>query len=94
MKTEWTPSAIEDRNSIYDYIEQHNPQAALDIDQRISDQISILPTHPMMGRSGRIPTTRELIINKTEFIATYQILDQGILVLHILHSRHICPFDL
>ncbi|HET7560986.1 MAG TPA: type II toxin-antitoxin system RelE/ParE family toxin [Rhodanobacteraceae bacterium] len=36
MRLEWSLSAIEDREAIFEYIGQDNPQAAIDIDERIT----------------------------------------------------------
>ena len=37
MKLKWTPEAIADRESIYDYIEADNPAAALALDELFSE---------------------------------------------------------
>lgn len=34
MKLRWTPEAINDRNSIYEYIQADNPSAALILDEK------------------------------------------------------------
>ena len=71
MNIEWSPLAIEDREHIFDYIEQRNPYAALTTDQRIVDQLALLSSHPKAGRPGRISITRELttqtLLPSTEF---------------------------
>ena len=61
MKLFWTPEAIDDRRSIYDYIEADNPSAALALDKLFSEKASRLIDHPGLGRIGRVAGTRELV---------------------------------
>ena len=46
-----------------------------------------------MGRPGRVPNTRELIISSSPFIAVYQIRRQDIFILRILHAARKWPRD-
>jgi plasmid stabilization system protein ParE len=64
MRLFWTPEAVQDRNDIYDYIEADNPIAALSLDELFSDKAKYLIDHPGMGRQGRIPKTRELVVHR------------------------------
>jgi len=42
VKIEWSLLAIEDRNKIFDFIEQDDPRAAIFVDERIEEQTKIL----------------------------------------------------
>jgi len=44
VKLEWSRLALEDRDRIFDYIEQDNPFAAIAVDERISAQVGLLLT--------------------------------------------------
>ncbi|MCE3238363.1 MAG: toxin Y4kP, partial [Gammaproteobacteria bacterium] len=44
-----------------------------------------------MGRAGRVPDTRELVISSTPFIAIYQVRMQVIFILRILHVARKWP---
>lgn len=59
MKVRWTPEALEDRLQIWDYIAAEDPQAAVRLDRRIADMVSLLQEHPKMGRPGIIAGTPE-----------------------------------
>lgn len=61
MKVVWTPEALQDRSDIWDYIVADNPRAAVGMDERFSKAGARLAMHPMLGRIGTIPGTRELI---------------------------------
>ncbi len=93
MRIEWSRFALEDRDLIFDYVANESPQAAIAIDIEIERQISLLATFPDSGRIGRVPETRELIINRTPYIAAYKSADNTVVVLRILHSAQIWPDD-
>ena len=61
MRVVWTPDAQQDRIDVWDYIAADNPLAAIRMDEIFSDAAARLAEHPMLGRSGKIPGTRELI---------------------------------
>ena len=91
MRIEWSRFALEDRDLIFDYVANESPQAAIVIDLEIEQQISLLATFPDSGRIGRVPETRELIINRTPYIAVYQLKGDSIIVLRVLHSAQMWP---
>lgn len=62
MRIEWSQFAIADRIHIFDYIEDESPQAAINVDERIGEQVTLLAQFPEVGRPGRIEGTRELVI--------------------------------
>ena len=61
MKVIWTPEAQQDRAGVWDYIAADDPSAAARMDELFSDAATRLAEHPMSGRPGMIPGTRELI---------------------------------
>lgn len=94
MRLEWSPFALEDRGSIFDYIEQESPRAAVTVDDRIRDQVAGLVKFPETGRPGRLEGTRELVINRTSYIAAYRILDDTVRILRVLHSAQLWPDEM
>lgn len=91
MKLAWSRLSFEDRDRIFDYIAQDNPQAAAALDTRIEAQVMRLVLHPEMGRPGRVAGTRELVIAQTAYIAAYRIERDRIRILRILHSAQLWP---
>ena len=91
MRLEWSAFAIEDRIAIFDYIEAGSPRAAIDVDERISNQLSLLILHPESGRIGRVAGTRELVIANTPYLAAYVIRGETIRILRILHHAQQWP---
>lgn len=82
---------MRDRDAIFDYIQRESPQAAIDIDDRICIAVEHLANFPQMGRSGRVPGTRELVITRTPYIAVYQITGETIRIERVLHGAQQLP---
>lgn len=61
MRVLWTLSAEQDRADIIDFIARENPLAAIRMDELFGEAVGRLAEHPLMGRPGQIPSTRELI---------------------------------
>ena len=84
MKIEWTETARQDRRNIYDYLEERNPIAAIEIDDLIEEKTDILVDNRLMGRTGRQKDTRELVIHP-HYVVVYDITDI-IRILRVLHT--------
>ncbi len=94
MHLEWSLLALADRNSIFDYIEADSPRAAILIDDRIEAAVKRVLLMPGMGRPGRVEGTRELIIDRTPYIATYRISGNAIRILRVLHGAQQWPEEM
>lgn len=91
MKVIWFKSAILDLISVRDYITHDNPQAAQQVVQRIKDKVSLLSEQPGIGRPGRVPNTKELLVDRTPFILPYRVRDNKIEILRVLHTSRRWP---
>jgi toxin ParE1/3/4 len=88
----WSPEAIDDLTALRAYIEQDDPAAARRIALHIIHNVeSLLPDNPEMGRPGRVPGTRELVIPRTPFIVPYRLAGDTIQVLRIFHGARRWP---
>ena len=86
MKISITIPARADFREIKNYIQQANPAAAVFIEERIFKMIDHLLMFPTMGRLGRVLNTRELVINSTPYIVKYQLRQDRIIILRVLHA--------
>ena len=84
MKIEWTETARQDRRNIYDYLDEHNPIAAIEIDDLIEEKTDLLVDHVLMGRSGREKGTRELVLHP-HYVVVYDVKDT-VRILRVLHT--------
>jgi addiction module RelE/StbE family toxin len=94
MNLNWSAFAIADREAIFGYIKADSPRAAVEIDKRIQDAIEVLIDFPEIGRLGRVEATRELVIQRTPYIAAYQIKANAITILRILHGAQQWPEEI
>jgi toxin ParE1/3/4 len=92
MTLVWSPEAIEDLAALRAYIEQDDPAAAQRVTRHIIQNIeTLLPNSPDMGRVGRVPGTRELVIPRTPFIVAYRVIGDTIQILRIFHGARRWP---
>lgn len=91
MKIQITKPAATDLQEIDNYIRRDNPAAATRTVMRVLEAVEHLATHPTMGHAGRVPKTRELVVSGTSFIVVYQIRQQIIFVLRVLHTARKWP---
>jgi addiction module RelE/StbE family toxin len=86
----WTPEAFQDRDAIYDSVAAENPMAALTLDQLFQTKTAPLSSHPAIGRAGRVQGTRELVVHRN-YILVYDILEDAVRILRVLHARRQWP---
>jgi toxin ParE1/3/4 len=86
MRIVWSQTAISNLIEIRNYIERDKPAAARRLAQRILESVERLAAHPHLGRAGREPETRELIVSGTPYIITYGIHRGRLSILAVLHA--------
>ena len=92
MRLEWSPHAVADLKSISEYIEQDRSlETANRIVRAIYDSIQSLRTTPHRGRHGRIESTREMVVSSLPYIVVYQVFDERLLILNIVHGAQRWP---
>ncbi len=92
MNILWSPEAVEDLTSLRSYIAEDDPAAARKVVLHIIHSVQqLLPDNPQMGRPGRVPGTRELVIPKTPFIVPYRLQRNAIQILRVYHGARRWP---
>jgi len=91
MRVRWLDQALHNLDDEASFIAQDDPQAAQLVVQRILDSIAMLPEQPGIGRPGRVPGTRELIVLKTRYIVPYRVQGQTIEILRVFHTSRRLP---
>ncbi|CAN7587525.1 type II toxin-antitoxin system RelE/ParE family toxin [Pararhizobium sp. LjRoot235] len=94
MRLVWAQYALDDRDTIFSYIEKESPRAAVHVDEEIVRAARRLVDFPESGRSGRIAGTRELVILRTPYVAVYVVLADRIRILRVLHGAQMWPIEL
>jgi toxin ParE1/3/4 len=92
MNIIWSPEAIEDLVSMRDYIAEDDPAAARRVVLHIIRNVEqLLPDNPQIGRAGRVPGTRELVIPRTPHIVPYRFQHTTIQILRVYHGARRWP---
>ena len=91
-RVRFSKSAVNDLNSIREYIYDNNKDAAKEVVSYIIEKIeTILVVNPAAGRAGRVLRTRELVISKYPYIVPYQVRDDVVYILRVLHTSRKWP---
>lgn len=85
MKLTWSPWAIADRESIFDFILDDNPAAAIELDELFEQKSTVLIEHPDAGRAGRVEGTREFVVHR-HYVFVYDVDADRVRILRVLHT--------
>jgi toxin ParE1/3/4 len=91
VRLRWSRRAKASVVAISDYISIDSPNAARTLIGEIQTQVDTLADHPRLGRAGRVRGTRELVINRTPYIAAYRIDGDLVTILRVLHGKQRWP---
>lgn len=86
MQIRWHEDAIDDLVAIRRHIALDNPQAAGHTARKILERVQLLKEHPMLGKAGRIGTTRELVVTGTPYTVIYLPQADLITILRVFHQ--------
>ena len=87
MQVMWIERAISDLTEIEAYIEQDKPQATERVAAHLLSSVEHLAEFPHLGRQGRRPGTRELVI--PPYVITYRLRPERLEILSIWHGRRL-----
>ena len=90
MRVVWTLSAVQDRADIVDFIANDNPLAAIRMDELFSAAVGRLAEHPLLGRAGQIPGTRELIPHE-RYRLVYEVRADTVWILTLVLTARLWP---
>ena len=91
MQVRWLRRALKNLDEEAEYIARDDPEAAARIVERIATNVDRLATHPALGRSGRVPETRELVIAGTPYVVPYRVRGEIVEILRIFHGARKWP---
>jgi addiction module RelE/StbE family toxin len=91
VRVRWTKEALSEPGATRRFIAGDNPKVARKIATRIRTAATKLGRHPEIGRSGRVPGTRELVIPGTPYLLVYAVLPDRVAVLTLLHGAQDYP---
>lgn len=92
MKIDWAPRALFDLADLQDYIAGDSPEAAVRVVAIVADSVQrTLGENHELGRAGRVPGTRELVIPKITVIVPYRIRGNTLEILRVYHQARAWP---
>ena len=94
MKAVWAPRAVRQLEAIRDYIAVDSEASAAQVVTRILKAVDLVETQPQMGRPGRLPGTRELVVNGTPYLIPYRVRVGRIELIAILDGHRHWPATL
>lgn len=91
MRLRWLRMALRNLDDEAAYIANDNADAARLVVQRVLDAVAMLAEQPGLGRPGRIPQTRELVVLKTRYIVPYRVRGEVVEILRVFHTSRRLP---
>lgn len=88
---EWTDLADADAGAIFDHVILDDSRTAEEIIKRVIAATNRLAQFPDIGRPGREPGTRELILPRLPYIIIYRLSGKTITILRVLHTSRLWP---
>jgi toxin ParE1/3/4 len=83
----WSPLALARLQEIRAYVALDKEEAAERLATRIVAVVEALREHPYLGRIGREPGTRELVVGNTPYIIIYRLGAKRLTITTIWHAR-------
>jgi toxin ParE1/3/4 len=92
VRVKWLRGALANLEAAGAYIARDNPKAANETVRRIVDAVYALADSPQLNisRAGRVPGTRELIVDHTYLVA-YRVRRGELEILRVLHAKQRWP---
>jgi addiction module RelE/StbE family toxin len=91
VQVRWLRTALRNLDEEAAYIGAEDPQAAQLVVERVLNSVEMLATHPALGRPGRVPGTRELVVAKTRYLVPYRVRGEVVEVLRVFHTSRRPP---
>jgi toxin ParE1/3/4 len=86
----WRRSARQRYLEVLDYVAQRNFLAAIRLEQDIERKLGTLKAFSEIGRPGRVPNTRELVVHPN-YLVVYKVGPKSVTILRLLHARQLYP---
>ena len=90
-RVRWLRRAVRNLDEEAEYIARDDPQAAARIVERILTSVDQLATYPALGRLGRVPGTRELVVSGTPYLVPYRVRGETVEILRVFHGARKWP---
>jgi plasmid stabilization system protein ParE len=91
MRVRWLRTALRNLDEEATHIAADDPAAARLVVTRVLEATAQLAQHPALGRPGRVPGTRELVVLKTRYLIPYRVRGDTVEILRVFHTSRRPP---
>ena len=91
MRVRWLRKALDNLQAEIEFVAEENPSAAAGLAIQLFEATDHLGKFPGMGRAGRVPGTRELVIPDTPYILPYRVRSGSVEILRVFHAARRWP---
>ena len=91
MRIRWLRGALKNLDEEAEYIARDDPEAAARTVERIAMSVERLAAHAALGRPGRVPGTRELVVSGTPYLVPYRVRGDTVEILRVFHGARKWP---
>lgn len=91
MQIRWLRAALRNLDEEASFIAADDPRAARLVVARVLDSVAQLADQPGLGRPGRVPGTRELVVPKTRYVVPYRVNGEAVEILRVFHTSRRPP---
>ena len=90
-KVKWLDLALDDIQSIAEYIAKNDPEIAQAVVNAIWEASQTLSEFPARARAGRVPETRELVLPNLPYFIAFRVKNKTVEILRIMHTARKWP---
>jgi toxin ParE1/3/4 len=91
VRVRWVRKALENLQAEIEFVNEENPAAASRLARELFEATDRLGEFPGMGRAGRVPGIRELVIPGTPYILPYRVRAGAVEILRVFHAARKWP---
>ena len=91
MRIRWLRTALRNLDEEAGYIAADDPAAARRVVARVLAAVAMLESQPALGRPGRVPGTREMVVPKTRYLVPYRVRGDVVEILRVFHTSRRLP---
>ena len=87
----WLKLALDDIQSIAEYISKDDPEIAQSVVMAIWDATENLSYFPGRAKAGRVPETKELILTSLPYFIAFRVRNKTVEILRVIHTSRNWP---
>lgn len=91
MRVRWLRTALRNLDAEAGHIALDEPRAAQLVVGRVLAAVAMLAEQPGLGRPGRVPGTRELVVKRARYVVPYRVRGEIVEVLRVFYTSRRPP---